>query len=243
MKQLIAFSILALVVGCDPTGSGDLDLLSGFLAPQAEIDCSAHSEPTALPQQVPAELLLIQANPPKVEWFNHPLAEVEFGTVIDDLSGLNGCWGRHYFDSFFDQTAGFYEIESWEFLKFDIAAGRAWNFKLRGATPAAVIAATPNSPHAELPFFIVDEFEVSIVDETTLVMAKISGQGAAIDIEGKPVYYCPAAGGSFNLASGDKLNVLVTLQGDFMKYVDVVGIADPLIAELSAEYWERYDCP
>ena len=78
---------------------------------------------------LPAEIELVAANPSTyAPDSDHPLANVTTGTVLDDLSGLTGCWGVYgdgLGETTFGSTGIFYEVYS-----FDTAAGQVQRWVL-----------------------------------------------------------------------------------------------------------------
>ena len=89
--KCVLISLVVGVAGCGADSWTIQPLIDSFIDAQ----CRNLAARAVVPDSVPAELAVVQADPEKFGPASHPLANVIVGTVLDDLSGLDGCWG-HY---------------------------------------------------------------------------------------------------------------------------------------------------
>jgi hypothetical protein len=212
-----------------------------------DFQCQVMAATIPLPEGVPTELTVVQSDSGRFSPDDHPLRDVAVGTVIDDLSGLDGCWGRHYYDSYVDHATGeTIAIERWEVLRFDLARGQLIEHGLRPPMPGNVPEYMGDAFITDLPFFTTWEYTATVLADNMVLLEYVDGEGAAIRDDGALEFYCPVSGGAFNLGPGSTLTGLVTLDGDYMKYRDTLAEpeeVDPAEYEESAGLWVRFDCP
>lgn len=150
---------------------------------------------------------------------DNPLAEVEAGTVIDDLSNLHGCWGA--FDVFvndFSEPIPILTLEDYEVYRFDTTTGEAeWQVLQEGNLPLAgyTVALLSRS----------GQFEVSSPDRVRLRIGVSIGND-------------PQTGESVThgLDPEQVDEYLVTVSGDFMK------LSDGTIDQRDELVFARFEC-
>ena len=214
-----------------------------------DLGCTAARDLVPVPQAVPPVLSVVRNDPARFALEDHPLKDVSVGTVIDDLSGLDGCWGRFALNPIeHPETGEVFEQERVEVLFFDLAAGRVTShfFFTRPPLDFSLSADSgfPDSFFGETPFFLTVVSSVEIIRDNMITINGISSTGAAIEADGRFVFDCGVAlGGSFNDTAS--LTGLVTLQGNFLKKDDSLGGPEDALAEANdefAELWVRFDC-
>lgn len=214
-----------------------------------DLGCTAARELVPVPQAVPPVLSVVRNDPARFAPVDHPLKGVSVGTVIDDLSGLDGCWGRFVIDSIENpETGEVFEQERMEVLVFDLAAGRVTQNSFSTRPPLSFSLSADSgfadSFFGETPFFLTAVSRVEIIRDNMITINGISSEGAAIEADGRFVFDCGVAlGGSFSDTAS--LTGLVTLQGDFLKKDDDLGGPEDALANANdefAELWVRFDC-
>ena len=164
-----------------------------------------------LPEEIPQEVLEVDADHEGYSEDGHPLADVAPGTVIDDLSQLDGCWGRFENEvvEASDSTES-YEIRTSEVWAVDAANRRIWQYRLSRSD------AFLTHPWIGYPALLdVELTEYRILDENKIEREYVDGQAGAIDEQGNLVFYRGAlVSAGFNI--GLVLESRVTIQGDFL---------------------------
>ena len=218
--------------------------------------CSLRESSVTVPEVFPPALDAVVADPLRFDADDHPLRGVPLGTVIDGVSALDGCWGLHGQETgpnlWTDSPDDMWEVERFEVLRFNLAEGRLYHHIYEPSIPeeglwlfggTAVVSAGPT--------FVTGVFTVVVLDENTLSLEYLYGEGAAIEEDGTLVYHCLASNNPWSLGDGSILIGMMTIQGDSLKYVDVVGRPDDVLSEGRgfeeyedyADLWVRFDCP
>ncbi len=209
--------------------------------------CWVQAPFATVPAEVPAELQAVQDDPARFGSEDHPLTDVPLGTVIDDLSGLDGCWAHYARRTYEIPDTDRTEVsEDVEVLRFDLAAGELhyYIFHLSrwedSPDPAFWILSRQQRA------FMVVVYDLTVLSDNMLVIEITHAEGAGIDDNGDLVYDCGVSNGFFNLGIGADLTGVVTLQGDYLKYTDTMF--DPEDIDLSdyedsGDLFMRFDCP
>ena len=228
-----------------PTGSDISQLLFNL----ADLGCTAAPDLVPVPQAIPSVLSVVRNDPARFAPEDHPLRVVKVGTVIDDLSGLDGCWGRSIIIPITNSETGeIFEQEQMEVLVFDLAAGRVTRHSFTTRPPLGFLSneggGFPDSFFAETPFFLSVVSDLRLISNNIITTAGLSSQEAAIEPDGRLVFDCGAATvGSINDTA--TLIGFVTLQGNFLKKSDSPngpGLAPAEPNDELAEFWLRFDC-
>ncbi len=242
-KCVWVLPLVAASSGCN-TGAEFYGPLSGVATWSM---CLLQSASTTVPGEVPAELQAVQDDPARFGSEGHPLADVPLGTVIDDLSGLDGCWAHYVRQTYEIRDTDRTEVsEDAEVLRFDLAAGELHYYMFHLArwedSPSATSILIGHQQRA----FMTVVYDLTVVSDNMLVIEITHAEGAGIDDDGDLVYDCGVSNGFFNLGIGGKLTSIVSLQGDDLKYDDTlphpedIDLAD---YEDSGGLFMRFDCP
>lgn len=243
-RIVLVLTPMAGIAGCwlDPQA------LEAVLPQIVAEQCAALSQSTVLPDTFPTELAAVRTDPARFGIEDHPLREVLIGTVIDDLSNLDGCWGRYFIEIRDDPETGEpVQTEYVEALKFDLAAGVVSLQRLFKLPPINDRAPAIVGDHlnSDTPFLVVEDYRLTILGDHLLRFEGISAQGAAVQEDGRLVFDCLAAFIS-SINQDATFGVMATVQGDFLKYGE--GSSDPekIVPSSVEEYaslWVRFDCP
>lgn len=232
------------IAGCWQDPQALLAIFPQIVAEQ----CASLAQSSVLPDRFPAELAAVQADPARFGIEDHPLREVLIGTVIDDLSNLDGCWGRYFIEIRDDPETGEpVRIENFEALRFDLAAGVVSLQRLSQLPPVneraqEFFGANLNS---HTPFFVAEDYRLTILGDHLLRFDGISAEGAAVEEDGRLVFDCFAAFIS-SINQDATFSVIATVQGDFLKYGEDGGDPEKIVRSAVEEYaslWVRFDCP
>jgi len=246
-KCACALAFATGLFGCPPPPTGSD--ISQLLFNLADLGCTAAPDLVPVPQAVPPVLSVVRNDPARFAPADHPLKTVSVGTVIDDLSGLDGCWGRFIINPIENSETGeIFQQEQMEVLVFDVAAGRITRHSFTTRPPLGFLSndggGFPDSFFAETPFFLSVVSDLRIISDNIITTAGISSEEAAIEPDGRLVFDCGAATvGSINDTA--TLTGFVTLQGNFLKKSDSPngpGQAPAVANDELAELWVRFDC-
>ena len=196
MRFIILSLFLAGVVGCSEEQFNQFFKVLDAVAPQ---------------------LLVVQADPDNFPPEDHPLRDLQTGTVLDDPSFLTGSWGRFRARSSEDpETGAITEYEDFIVLEIDLANGTMIEHRLSQCTQG------PNCDFGDNAQRVFrTEFTLDILSDNLLAVRSVPGSGRAgvIDSSGEVVADC----GAF-LLSGARENVqfrtLFTIQGDSLNTLD-----------------------
>lgn len=244
-KCVCVLPFIAASSGCSTEGE-----LFGvpFELVMVESMCWVQAAFATVPEEVPAELEAVQDDPARFGPEDHPLTDVPLGTVIDDLSDLDGCWARY--------TRQTYEVwdtdrtdvsEDVEVLRFDLAAGELhyhlFHLSRWEDSPDPSVWAFVSSRQRA---FMTVVYDLTVVSDNMLVIEITHAEGAAIEDNGDLVYDCGVSNGFFNVGIGSDLTSVVTVQDGYLKYMDT--LRDPEDIDLadyedSGDLFVRFDCP
>jgi len=200
------------------------------------------------PDEVAPEIEAVLAEP--MERFSvdeHPLRDVVTGTVIDDLSGLNGCWGWRTVETVEDPNTGqTADVETTTVLKFDLDAGLLTHYRL--VMSPSLFLVDCEGDETCLRYFVPDAVGVyysdwralTDVDDNSLLADDIDGWGAAVDRDGHLAFDCRVA--LIVAMNAVSLDYFVTLQGDYLKTIELFDRAD-YTPDTEGDLWVRFDCP
>lgn len=183
--------------------------------------CFFPGTPTTL-TQLPPELQIVVDDPNGfTAQPDDPLADVTPGTLIDDLSGLTGCWGA--FEEAEYSLGGTPLTAFYEVYQFDADAGTAdrWVFTLGFFLVPPVVAVDEGT------FSILDDGRIEIrVDRYTVVDMRT---GVGRQFSDLPDVIAV-------------LEKLVTLDGDQV-LIAVPYYLDEETGEPLGQIFKRFDCP
>ncbi len=244
-----------------------------------EFYCTNTAATATLPE-LPPELLAVQADPERFSsemdpegdiTADHPLLDMPVGTVIDDLSALDGCWGRYYrvLETAEDrESSGASQSDNYAVgvLEINVAEGRIAEHRLRTRSPMSApppdwmpTLLRPDNlgehfrPWVEgWPEFTAISGDLVIESDHTILQGMANYQQTALDDAGQPTFDCTLAPPPFvpsmeSLPEGYSLRWLVTLQGNYLKTRPCWDDPAECMAE-AAEFvdyghlWFRLDC-
>ena len=154
-----------------------------------------------------------------------PLLDIPAGTVIDDLAGLEGCWGAYAGPDLLD--GGVMVRADAEFYSFDFNAMRmTYQVLQRGAGLFPYDVALEH----------VYELEISAPDRITVRLLTVeSSSDLAIMREGQ---------GLVVVEDAEPFDLQITLDGDAFKFGDSEGASSDFSAPHRANLvFKRFDCP
>ena len=158
---------------------------------------------------------------------NDPFESIAPGTAVDDLSGLDGCWGTSFTESDAESEIGLYVA-----YHFDAAAGTFARWSTVGLIAGGLWPSLPVVSGEEGTFTIVDANHVLLSTERYL--ANIDPDTSRIFADVQEI-----GGGS----TPTERTALVTLQGDQMLFfIDVETANDVDEADERAIFF-RFECP
>ncbi len=184
-----------------------------------------------LDKDMPSEILTVEGDPERFRVDEHPLADVAVGTVLDDLSGLTGCWGGYYPPG---EDADEAAPISWaEVLKFDLVGGTLTRHVFSQFRPDSPIIEDVGG--ASLLTTFVSDLEIR---GTNRVVTKgVGGAATAFDESGRPVFTPFVLAVFFHV--GQRSEDLVTLSGDHLK---TGAVYDNELDETTVQSWFRLEC-
>lgn len=249
-KCACVFVLTASLSGCSTEANKSF---AEFVGSLYGAGCAAARELVPVSQIVPPVLSVVRDDPNRFSLEDHPLKDVDVGTVIDDLSGLEGCWGRYVLRPIeITETGEVFELELAEVFIFDLAAGRVTRHSSLTRPPLEFSLDLPGGTTfgegfiGETPGFLTVVSHVEIIDDKLIATDGIRSEVAAIEADGRMVFDCQlAVVGSINETTS--LTWVVTLQGDFLKMHDDLGGPEDALAHAEdqdefAELWIRFDC-
>lgn len=185
------------------------------------------------PDGVAPELRAVEADPQRYSEEGHPLAEAAVGTVIDDLDGLAGCWGRRSVVPAEDAETGMTIDETRvEVLRFDADQGLLTEYWLLGWPEGSVPAALNGSSSSVVTYIC----GFQMLSENRISQTINDGFGGAVTAGGRIVFTPFIMGVLVSL--GNEWESYITLQGEYLR-IDEFG-SDDEAGETSL--WRRLDC-
>ncbi|HUU98421.1 MAG TPA: hypothetical protein VM487_22025 [Phycisphaerae bacterium] len=157
---------------------------------------------------------------------DHPLLDVAAGTVLDDLAGLEGCWGACVGPQLL-QAQGFLRADV-EFYRFDLAPGRMiYQVVQRGEPPFGLF---------DVSLEHVYSFEVTGPDRITVRLVSVTSS-STLGSEGQME-------GPREVPDAEPFDLQITLQGDVFKFGDCAGASADFSGPHRANLvFFRFDCP
>ena len=216
-----------------------------------DLACGAASVSGVIPvaQSVPPILSVVRDDPARFLIEDHPLADVPSDMVIDDLSGLDGCWGRYALGVVEnDDTGEVFEVEEAEVIIFDLAGGHVTRHFFGTRTPEEFVNTIRKFGYGqglfgETPIFFTTTSSLTITGDSTITTEGLIVEGAAIEADGRLVFDCQLA---LSIALNTAPILRPTLQGDFLR---MRGVTFPQGAATQkddrdefGELWVRFDC-
>ena len=190
-----------------------------------------------VPQEIPAEILAVMAEPDRFSPQDHPLRNVAAGTVVDDLAGLDGCWGRAELDAWDGTFDG-----SCDVLTLDRISGLATHYQ-GYAQPRDF----PGGPDQ----LSVNTYAYEVLSNQRVRLELLERRAGVVDEQGQikplPLFLWLIGWGmtedcidSDDLREPVIMRMLVTLEGDYLKTCDPewYDCDDPELGDL----WVRMDC-
>lgn len=189
---------------------------------------------SSVPGAIPAEIVTVNLNRSHFDGSNHPLATTLAGTALDDLTGLDGCWGRVGTEESTDPSTlrvGLYPIL--ETLQFDAGSGRLVHHRLLDYDGDFTL--TTGRPL--LQTFVAD---YSTHDGNRITRSISDGQAGVVLEDGTiaPEFLGLVGVG---ISVGHVFDTLVTRQGDYLKTADG-SIDEPPDPDVGAKLWVRLSC-
>jgi len=182
---------------------------------------------------VAPELRAVEADPQRYSEEGHPLAAVAVGTVIDDLDGLAGCWGRRTVVPVQDAETGTTIDETRvEVLRFDADQGLLSEDWLLGWQEGSAFAALNGSPSSVVTYTCAFQ----ILSENRISRTIDDGFAGAVTADWRIVFTPFIMGVLVSL--GNEWESYVTVQGEYLR-IDDMG-SDDEVGEISL--WRRLDC-
>ncbi len=156
---------------------------------------------------------------------DHPLLDVAAGTVLDDLAGMEGCWGACVGPELL-QAQGFLHADV-EFYRFDLAPGRIiYQVVQRGEPPFGFDVFLEH----------VYSFEVTGPDRITVRLVSATSS-STLGSEGQME-------GPREVPDAEPFDLQITLQGDAFKFGDSAGASADFSGPHRANLvFFRFDCP
>jgi hypothetical protein len=191
---------------------------------------------TYLLDEVPRELLAVDADRSRFLMTDHPLEDIPAGTAMDDLSGLAGCWGRVASKSIEvdAETGEVLEYTILEVLEFQPESGRLLEHRIHGADLGFPILT------GGLPMVQTFIASYQVESDSKVRRVDIDGRAGAIGPSGDVVFsYWPLVG--IGISIGHEWDMLVTLDGDMLK-TDERALNFVTSAESHVRLWVRLDC-
>lgn len=197
---------------------------------QLSAELLASLEDSAL-KEFPPELRYVVDHREVFEAGNHPLEDVQPGSVIDAIEGLDGCWGRVETEFVVDDPDQ--PFTSAEMLRIDLAGGSLARQRFVGVDGPVPCTADPR------PFVMDWRFVITDTSDGTLTLEWASRAEAGIDDDGTLSFYFLFQAG-FLLAASDE-ELVFSLQGD-----DLVTAGSRYDPENPSpddlDLWRRFSC-
>jgi len=182
---------------------------------------------------LPSELAEVQANRMLfLQPDDDPLLEVEPGTVIDDLTGLQGCWA---FTA--EGTSDEGSFEAAQFIRFDFDAGKVVR-QILGRN--------------DLIAFVLEDVYVlepgSSPDAVTLDLLEASADESSPLLE-RLAAITPNSGslgdGAADPAQANPFDLNIVLDGDAFVITGSIGdpVRDASLPFVEGRIFQRFDCP
>ncbi len=198
---------------------------------QLSAELLASLEDSAL-KEFPPELRYVVDHREVFEAGNHPLEDVQPGSVIDAIEGLDGCWGR--VETEFALNDPDHPFTSAEMLRIDLAGGSLARQRFVGVDGPVPCTGDSRPVVMDRRFVIVD------TSDGTLTLEEVSTAAAAgIDDDGTLSFHYL---GTLVLAfAADDAELVFSLQGD-----DLVTAGfrydpeNPSVDDL--DLWRRFSC-
>lgn len=216
-----------------------------------DLACGAASASGVIPvaENFPPILSVVRDDPARFLIENHPLADAPSDMVVDDLSGLDGCWGRYALGTVENEGTGeLFEIEEAEVIIFDLAGGLVTRHFFGTRPPEEFSDVVRRfgygqGLYGETPIFFTTTSSLTITDESTIATEGLIVEGAAIKPGGRLVFDCQLA---LSIAFNTAPILRVTLQGDFLRMRGVTFLQSAATEKDDrdefGELWVRFDC-
>ncbi len=180
--------------------------------------------------EVPPELQYVLDNRDRFTIEDHPLAEIPLGTVIGELSQLEGCWVRVQLEVLTDGSGEWVEAE---FCRVDLGESMIHSARMTGVDGQTCL-------EDSRPFIQVYEDQVNEVLDDRLVIEGVAGSDeqttAGVNSDGSLSPHLVARFG-WELSIGLEVERLFTVDGDFLAASKNRG-TDPAASDL----WVRVNC-
>lgn len=198
------------------------------------------------PENVPASLLDGELGASAVPKEAHPLKDIEPGTALDDLSGLDGCWVTVRTSQGIDAAGGVITEQATQLCRFDASEKRFLMYDFDEFTPSAPQGS--GMRYRRYLFMFTGTYAVLDANALRLSFSNDS-RGAALTAAGLLAFDAAAAVVAA-ISDGATEDWLVTIQGDYLVtqgYSRAAAAAgpdyDPLADLSGAQYWTRIDRP
>ena len=145
---------------------------------------------------------------------DHPLLSLPAGTVIDDLSGLEGCWASYSTQDYLGGTV----VDSYEYYRFDLANGEL-NHQLLHRGPLIYDQVSES----------IYSIEITGSDRVTIQLQSLLLEYSALDPPGEEP----------REVEGEPFDLQITLDGDAFKIGDTGAPSLYFSSEVVAF---RFDC-
>ncbi len=182
------------------------------------------------PQDIPSEIQYVLDNPTVfAQSADDPMVDTAPGTVVDEMSTLDGCWGA---TGVFTQEGNNPEVTNSEAYHFDSAAGTI-NWQIYQTISAPVVGAV-SALLNPVGTYVVNAGGTGITITYTLLRGSDLQTGVIHDAP-----YNVDTMGTI-LTSGSE--VLVTVDGDKMKIANGT-LKDKFESQRAELIFVRFDCP
>lgn len=224
--------VLLGTAGCgillNPVASGLLDYLVTF-------------QDVAVPTALPGDLVTVSENRERFSVDEHPVLSLPRGTVVDDLTGLAGCWGRVQTTEQWVGSPGalleLREVTTLEVLEFDYETGIFTSHQLVEYDDGY----TAQGNVEGLPLVITLSATFTTEGENRIRRTVLHGEAGALSPDGTLVPSVPAAMGVVG-AMDYEWDSILTLDGDYLR-IDYGGSSQaPPGAIPDTTLWMRLDC-
>jgi hypothetical protein len=175
-----------------------------------------------------------RADPNGLRIDDHPLEDVIAGTVIDEPSSLDGCWGSFTSGVAVDPNTGAeYPTVDVEIVHIDLAAGTLYEYWLTEA-PSDVLADLESmylfpEPARELVGLVgTEEHKVSLEGDNLLLLEPVDASAGNYDA-GNTIGFGDTSLFAESYAASTWLQGFFTVQGDYMK--------------IEYRLWDEYEAP
>ncbi len=220
MLYVRAITVLAIVCGC----TGCISIVPPLGPREGEI------------ADLPIEVALVEQMGSQFEQApDHPLLTVDFGTVVDDLSNLDGCWGT------FTSREDFMVRADAEFYRFDFQRMEMTHQILQRGIPDEEAVWLLTGMNFDI--FTEGVFSIEFIGDVHITVLPVSGRSgessnwleAVEALTSEPFPPSPPSG-----VVHDAYDLYITLQGDALR---VGSLTSDSTAFRANRVFTRFGCP